>query len=246
MSGKKTTVELLIELWHPFGEILEIGFSPMAAAIQEVHPRNHTIIESEAGKAKEARKWAQKHPTVKIIEESWESALPNLGIFNSVFWAEKLMAEEHAIPALLKEGSLLLQEIEAQFPSLSKMRYTDSELDDFCRSASISSKDYLSRFLNELERKGQIQPQQLEKMVKKYHLKGKHFVVPFGIDPIFFFLKACFKSHMEVGSRFACFSKGSKFEDPLIFEQIITNPSYDYQEHVVNKDTLIILIEKLC
>ncbi len=55
---------------------------------------------------------------------------------------------------------------------------------------------------------------------------------------------------MRKGSRLLCFlnESDSKYEDPQFFDQIITNPSLDYQElkiHGPQGETNVFLIEKL-
>lgn len=254
--------KVLIEALHPFGDVLQVGFNREAAEqIQLFHPSHHAIIEHDPNSAVEARIWAKQHSGVQIIEEHWQSAMPQLGIFDAIFFDEKPVLQTGAGKEFLQRGNQLLEEIETQFPQLAAMRYSEADLDAFCHSAVHSSKNHLSQFLLELEEKGQISPELREKMSRKYKLKvarPKKVSAVFRtyLDLTFFFLKDCLKNHMRKGSRFSSFSRdsASKSDDHLFFEHIITNPVVDYMEKLVSikipetkkgKKGLVLVLEKL-
>ncbi|MES2273870.1 MAG: hypothetical protein V4487_06725 [Chlamydiota bacterium] len=259
MEWKKPYFEALIETLHPFGDVLEIGFGASSLLIQKYHPRIHTIIESDPAIQIKARAWAKKHPTVQLIEDTWQNALPRLGVFDAIFLGEQ-QSHENKI-SILREGNLLVKEIQNQIPQITRMRYSDSELDAFCKSTAKSAPKELSRFLSELEQNGQITKEQLKEVRKKYHLKiekpSKSFIRC--EDESFQFFQSCALSHMRVGSRFSCFlaDSTSKYEDPQFFEKIIANPYFSFQETAIplkipktctdfkGKKALIIFIEKL-
>jgi len=257
--------KVLIEALHPFGDVLQVGFNQEAAdQIQLYHPQTHTIIEPDHETALEAGIWAKKHPTAQVIEDHWQSAMPQLGVFDSLFFDAKpvlqLGVKKEKLESIQK-GNELIEEIQNKFPELVTMRYSETDLDAFCQSASTASKNHLSQFLFELEEKGQISCELREKMSRKYKLKiarQKKISAVFRtyLDLSFFFLKDCLKNHMRKGSRFSCFSRdtASKSEDHLFFEHIITNPSVEYSENLVSikdpgikkgRKELVIVLEKL-
>ena len=234
-NREKVYLEVLIDALHPSGDILEVGFRSGYAAelIQKYHPESHTIIESDAVAAKEAKKWIGGRASVTLIEQPWQTALPRLAVFDVIFFA--------------------LREEEQIIPQLTKMRYGDADLEAFCEKSGKEAPEQVYRFLHELEHTGQISKEQKEKMIRKFHLKGKD-APPFKAkrsDNTLPFLEQCLASHMRKGSRFSCFLEdaASKSEDPRFFDRIIANPLLDYKEKLVSlpegHEALIILIEKL-
>src|SRR3989344_5641595 len=247
MEWEKAYIEALIEAFHPFGDVLQVGFRSGLAAkqIQKYYPKSHTLIESDAMRIADAKQWAQKHRAV-LIEEPWQQALPRLGIFDAIFFASSDEGSPQEVDPLMKE-------IEAQIPHLAKLRYVDSDLEPFCEKSAKEAPEQLYRFLHELEKNGQISKEQKERMIKKFHLKGKEArlarkKIP---DRVFAFLKECLALHMRKDSRFSCFLEDptSKYEDPRFFDEIITNPLVDYREQTLSipkkGEALIVVVEKL-
>lgn len=201
----------LIRTLHPFGDVLEVGFGAATKEIQKYHPRTHTILSND----EEAISWARNHVSVKVIPEIWQSALPELGVFDTIFFG--------------------VDPIEAGF--LIRFQYTDFDLEQLC--SSVGEKKYLSRFLAELERNGQITKEQKEKMTHKYGLKPASPPPAKRSGEMIQFLKACLALHMKRGSRFSCALK-SELDDPVFFNEIVVDPFLD-----VRLDGLILVIEKL-
>lgn len=201
----------LIRALHPFGDVLEVGFGAASKEIQKYHPRTHTILSNDP----EAVSWAKNHASVKVIAEIWQSALPELGVFDTIFFG--------------------IDPIEAGF--LIRFQYADSDLDQLC--SSVGEKKYLSKFLAELERNGQITKEQKEKMIHKYGLKQASPPPVKRSGEMVQFLKACLSLHMKKGSRFSCALK-TDLDDPIFFDEIAVDPFLD-----VRLDGLILVIEKL-
>ena len=239
----------LIEALHPSGDILEIGYrSDLAAAqIQKYHPKSHTIVDPDLSAAKKAKKWAEEHGAA-LIEESWESALPRLPVFDAIFFALPPAPELHR-----KGEEALLQSIEEELPQLTKIRYSDSDLEAFCEQGCRAAPEQVDRFLADLEKNGQIAEMQRDKMVRKFKLKGgKIPPPPKRTSPdLLPCLRQCLASHMRIGSRFSCFLEDgiSKSEDPCFFKEIVVNPSVNCREWALQTpkgpQVLILLIEKL-
>lgn len=191
-------VQKLIEAFHPFGEVLEVGFGPCTKEIQKYRPKSHTILSTDP----EAASWAKKYPGTAVIPETWASALERLGVFDAIFFGID----------------------PAENPFFTRMRYTETDLDFLCRT--VAEKGSLSRFLEELEQNGQISAELKEKMVHKYKLPLKK-APPFKrSQEMLEFLKLCLSSHMRVGSRFSCYLK-SELDDPEFFNQIVVDPFLD-------------------
>ncbi|HSX03434.1 MAG TPA: hypothetical protein VLG76_01760, partial [Rhabdochlamydiaceae bacterium] len=163
---------------------------------------------------------------------------------------------------VLQRGKEVLAMVEKELPQLKTIRYSDHDLDEFYQAVGRFQPEEMPRFLSELKANGQIQNEQYERMIEKYHIQREtpkiNVLVERRVDHSFAFLEACLKKHMQKGSRFSCFSNDptSKYENPQFFEQIITNSDLDYQEKLIpvtvpetceyykHKEALVILIEK--
>ena len=239
MLRKKDREALVAEL-RPFGDVLQAGFGArdVAEKIQEAHPRSHTIIAPDSRLAEKARKWAKKHPAVKIVEAPWEIALSEMGDFDSIafngFSNQTLASEEEHF-----------QEVHEKIPSLLKVRYSDADLDSFCRAVEPALKEKLAVFLVELEQNGQIDGAQRGEMVRKYKLKEAK-LERFSFPSIFFFLKRCLSSHMRKNSRFAALLDEAlpKAAERAFFDEIVVNPLLHCREIDLASGKLI-LVEKL-
>ncbi len=261
MEWEERYIEAVLNALRPGGNVLQIGYGSGVAAdqIQRFLPTGHTIVERNPQLAKRAEKWAKNLSGVKIVEDSWENALPELGVFDAVFFNEftpPVQIDNSFTNEILKEGSQLLEEIGQQLPELKKIRYKDHELEEFFQSAGPSSKKQVSRFLADLEENGQITPEQKEKLIRKYKLPEvkKNGKVPMNlgmaVDPMLLFLKECLRTHMRKGSRFSCFCPAPilKSEDPLFSSEVIVDPTVHYTEEVFTagkREGAILLVEKL-
>lgn len=208
-------MKLAVEALRPFGDVLQVGFVGEAAAekIQSFHPNSHLILEEDQQKAEKARKWAEKHPTARVIEESWQTA--EMGIFDAILFSggERFVLED-------------LPQIEAEIAHFPKMRYTDLELETFCKGVAPNAKEYLYRFLFELEERGQIEPDQRKKMIQKYHLKGTEGKKK--PAPALSLLLKCLQGNMRKGSRFVSLTPIE--EEAGFIDQISANPDLEVAE----------------
>ncbi len=202
--------KLFLEL-RPFGDVLEVGFGNSSKEIQTFHPSTHTILSTDS----DAMAWAKEHAGVKVICEIWQSALPSLGVFDTIYFG---------IDPL-------------EFGFLIRFHYTDHELEAFCES--VIEKKYLSRFLAELEENGQITNEQKEKMIRKHRLTHQKAPLQKRSGEMIDFLKICLTMHMRKGSRFSCYLK-REIEDTRFYNEILVDPFLE-----VRQDGLILVIEKL-
>jgi hypothetical protein len=69
-------------------DVLEIGFGCGYAAthIQRKQPRSHTIIECSEPVLQRLRPWAHARPGVRVVEGTWQAELPQLGLFDRIFF----------------------------------------------------------------------------------------------------------------------------------------------------------------
>ncbi len=248
MAWEKPYLETLIDHLRPEGNVLEVGFALgfAAARIQTYHPKHHTIIEPHPVIAAKAIQWAKNHPSISVIQDSWEHALPQLGIFNAIFFddirpeREMVNAQELEVGNMaVQQGRKLIASVKAQFPDLMQTQYADSDIDGLFSQVGKSQSHKMAKFLRELLHNGQISQAQYEKALVKYGLEKVEYTPPKIVepiaDPVLVFLKACLKNHMRKGSRFT-WSAGSpisKFESPEFFSAIITNPHVDYEEKLI-------------
>ncbi len=271
MEWEKAYLESLINALCPHGNVLEVGFHQgySSALIQTFNPQSHIIIESDAQVAKNAIKWASNYTNVTVIQDIWQNTLPRLGIFDAIFFNQRLAGsrvditeyKESGLNALNKgkEIALMLQE---KIPQLNSIRYSDTDMDTFYEQVGQFHLEKLSYFLHELKCNRQISIEQYENRILKYRLKkiesnNNPLVEGERTCGIFTFLNACLDSHMHKGSRFSCFSSipASNYENPQFFSQIITNPNFDYQEQFITvkvssdyykfDKALVMVVEKL-
>lgn len=241
MSWEKSYIQALIEALKPSGNVLQVGYGQGHAAtfIADCKPKTHTIIESDPVKAKKAKELSH----ISVIEGQWQQILPKLGVFDAIFFddcpntntADMTESRERANGAL-RQGRELMEMIEQQFPHLSQIHYTDEDLEEFYQGMGQQSPKEMSRFLAELKLKGQVSEEQYERMLKKYPLTREVVKIEAkSYDPVFSFLQACLKNHMQKKSRFSCFSITplSKYENPQFFEHVITNPYLEYRENLI-------------
>jgi len=263
-ESEKLYMEALIDTLKPSGNVLEIHFGEgyCSARIQTYHPKSHFIIEPDPSIAKKAAQFAHEHPKVSLIQDTWQKALPRLGVFDAIIlgWYPLILQEELSIKpslfaqTLLQKGKDLLLSVEEQFPQLSVLRYSDHDLKEFCEQLEPSQFKNLPRFLYQLQQRGQISLDQYEKTLRTYNLEKNEtesvkITVRKQSDLLFDLLLICLEKHMKKGSRFACFLTESNYENPQFFDQIITNPCIDYQEKTISisdhTSLLVMVLEKL-
>lgn len=247
MQWQQQYVEALVDALHPTGTVLEVGFNNGYAAekIAKYPLKAHVIIESDPNAAKKAISWAKHHPHVSVLCGPWQELLPSLGTFDAIFFQDYSVEEMAKASELqqkgiltLKQGEDVLHMAEKMVPNLKTILYSDQDLEDFYQIKGKLYPKETSYFLQELKRNGQIDSNQYEKMMKKYALPQipvKSATEKRLPEKSFLFLKACLDKHMHKGSRFSCFSPCplSKYEDPLFFDDVITNPQLDYQERTI-------------
>lgn len=266
---KKSYIEALIKELRPSGNVLEIGygFGDGAEAIQRFNPKSHTIIENIPEVAKEAKKWAGRHPNVTIIEDNWQDVLPKLGIFDAIFYndypldneidlMQTLSTEDASLIAMRsKELLKMLEEELSQF----NVSYSDNEIDEFCQKLGSRNFKELYNFFTKLKESGHITPKQFDDVIKKYQLvrkesKVKSFDFKIQADTLLDFLNECLNNHMHKGSRFTAYlnDRTSKYEDSRFFDEIITNPYLEYKENLIplkaancQGEVLVMTVEKL-
>ncbi len=251
MGWEKVYVESIIDALHPAGEVLEVGFDfgYAAAHIQTYYPKHHTIIESDTETAARAVKWADNNPAITIIKDKWKNVLPQLGIFDVLFFndfqPEAEAQQNHTIEmgnVVVNQGRVLVENVKQQLPQLMKMRYSDADIEEFFHNVGQFDTQEMTIFLHELLKNEQISLEQFNNLLTKYNLEKKEAPifkdVPRQRDCGLEFLEACLKSHMRKGSRFSCFASTpfSKFENPEFFDSVITNPNCDYQEKLIPVD----------
>lgn len=237
MEWEKPYMHACIDALKPFGDVLEVGFGLAYSAerIQSYHPKSHTIIEYHPEVAARARKWAERYPHVTIVEDTWQNALPKLGVFDCIFFddypleseqqMQKLHADSKHSEQALQQGEKVLREAAKAVPHLTQIKYAEADLIALMQQVPLRQKDIavqFARFLKELADRAQITADVLQKLVDRLVAQGKlsqgeiealfrkvQKQEPFAFagtsDRLFRFLSECLKSHMRKGSRFSCF-----------------------------------------
>jgi len=239
----------LIDQLAPSGEVLEIGFGPSSLHIQTYQPKSHTIIEHDPLLAKEAKKM----PNVIVIQDTWQNALSNLGIFDTIIVSGYPLEKEEELPSLLKHVSVAKPLLEKEqeiagmvsetLPDLKTLTYSDQDIDAFCSLIAQTQPKEAAQFLDDLKADGQITLEQYERALSKHHLltKGAESVlVDFWkhSDHLLLFLTTSLKSHLNKGGKIACLLHEaiSKYDDHQFFEHIITNSTLTYEEKPISID----------
>lgn len=258
MEWEKPYMEACIDALKPSGDVLEVGFGCGYSArhIQKYQPKSHTIIECDPVVYEKALSFAKEFSNVTIVFDTWQNALPRLGVFDAIFFDDYPLESEEELNFLAQEktkthaallqGHKVLEEAIRKIPTLESIRYSDADLEEFLKEV-LSRKDipegHITQFFTELKDRGQITTSQYEKVWDKLLALG--FVRPEPClekqekilfsgprEKFYTFLEQALKAHMRKGSRFSCFlsSSTSKFEDPKFFQEIILNPYLDYHE----------------
>lgn len=182
MEWERPYMQACIDALKPFGDVLEVGFGCgySASHIQTYHPKSHTIIEYHPVVAKRAREWAKNYPHVVIIEETWQNALPHLGVFDTIFFddyplesgaeMQKMKENKDAAHLIIEAGKKKMEGLEKELSFLKEIRYQDEDLEIFF--AMIKKEDHvepkmLLRFFFDLVDQKQITSTQLDKILEK-------------------------------------------------------------------------------
>lgn len=257
MEWERPYMEACIDALQPHGDVLEIGFGCGYSAyrIQKFSPKSHTIIEYHPLIAKKARKWAEDKKGVRIIEDTWQNALPTLDYFDCIFFddyplesgaemAEKLSkAKESSL--IVEGGKKMVKEIEQKLPLLKTISYKKIDLNaliSHLKKEKGLDPAFPAQFIYELKRAGSISDEifhyGLELLKKEGFLdtfQEKERETPKYQDRLFTFLDLCLKKHMRKGANFSCYLEdpSSKFEDDNFYQKIILNPDLEYKEHTI-------------
>lgn len=90
MEWERPYMEQCVEALSIDGEcdVLEVGFGTGYSAehIQRAGPKSHTIIECSKSVLERLRPWAADKPNVRVIEGTWQRRLPELGLFDKIFF----------------------------------------------------------------------------------------------------------------------------------------------------------------
>ena len=262
-NWEEKAVKELVNLLQPVGDVLEIQFTSGLAAklIQEQQPKSHTVIEPEVALAKKA----MAVPKATVIQKPWKEGLLQLGTYDAILVGRDFgdvqnagLKEHHGLATMaLRKEKDLHEMIEKQLPELAQIKYSDKDLEAFCRQLEKEHRKNLPRFLYQLKQRGQITEAQYEKVLTEHKLpKEQSEPIPVRIDRssdrIFEVLSICLDKHMRKGSRFVCFLDESNYENPSFFDQVITNPFVNYQEKRIKgtsssgseESVLAMLVEK--
>ncbi len=182
MEWEKPYMHACIDALKPFGDVLEVGFGLAYSAerIQSYQPKSHTIVEFHPEIAACARKWAERRPGVKIVEDTWQKALARLGVFDCIFFddyplqseeqIQKLQEDSAQSHLLLQKGKKLIEDVKSTFPFLEKIQYGDADLIALMDQIPLDTKQgalHFARFLTQLSHAGQITQGQLDAMFQR-------------------------------------------------------------------------------
>ncbi len=259
MEWERPYMEACVEALNPTGSVLEIGFGCGYSANKfQTYPiDSHTIIEYHPTVIAQAKTWAEKHLNVTLIHDTWQNALKNLGIFDTIFFDDYPLESEKEVAAMKKDqtraipilsnGKNLLSTVNTQFTELQTQAYSDQDLDFFFTKMSknrlVDPAHFLKFFTDLLGRK-QITSDQytqiLDRLIKEELITAdsqseyQQEPCPFrsSHDRFFTFLKLCLDHHTHKGSKISCFLEDptSKFNDPKFTKAIIENPHLHYEE----------------
>ncbi|HEY2810749.1 MAG TPA: hypothetical protein VGJ00_05120 [Rhabdochlamydiaceae bacterium] len=264
MEWEKPYMQACINALRPFGDVLEVGFGCgySATHIQTYQPKSHTIIEYHPTIAERARFWAKDYSHVTIIEDTWQNALPKLGVYDCIFfddyplespeYFEELEKQVSGSSSLLKEGQEFLFQVEKQLPFLTSLKYSRQDIEDLLAQLSQNNPDgkQLHCFLEELKQREQITPELCRQMQQLLVERGwlskteseKMLVSSMPArkpqERLMRFLSQCLAHHMRKGSRFSCFLSDplAPWENERFFHDIIANPHIEYREQHLDVD----------
>lgn len=230
--------EAIIDVLQPKGDFLQIGFSSNLNQdqLKKFLLKKFVIIEPDPSLILQARLWAKSVPNVEIIKGSWETALPNLGAFDTIYYNDALAPEQQLqfVNFLFPQDTLVfnqeakkLLDLITEEMSECKKQFTNEEIEDFYQKKGKRLSNEFPDFLKKLRENGNITQAQYDMYIKK-----KLEPVPPKSDPMLQCLKECLKKHLKKGGQFTAFlyDQKSKFTDTPFFEEIIDNIDLDYTE----------------
>jgi len=254
-------IHTLIDTLQPHDHVLIVGFGNGEAAqrVQQFHPKHLTILDADPKIAQQAKAWAQDLDKVTVIEGTWQTILPTLSTFDTIFFNEA--SPDQAIQFLMRhhpeQGIALSDQIQKMLNSLEerlaqlKVSFSDQEIEDFYQQVGQFHREALPKFFQSLKTNGNITETQYTTTITKYQLDT---ATPRLLTPMLAFLKLCLEHHMHPKSRFSCFLPNtvSKYEDPLFFDLVITRADVTYQEHSITlkvppypiEEALVMVVEK--
>ena len=259
MEWERPYMEACVEALNPTGSVLEIGFGCgySARKFQTYPIDSHTIIEYHPTVIAQAKKWAENHPNVTLVHDTWQNALEKLGTFDTIFFDDYPLENEKEIAAIKKDqtraipiltkGKKLLSSVNTQFTELQTQAYSDQDLDYFFTKMSknrLVDPAHFLKFFTDLQERKQITSEQytqiLDRLLKEELISAEaqsafqEEPCPFrsSHDRFFTFLKSCLDHHTHKGSKISCFLEDptSKYNDPKFTKTIIENPHLHYQE----------------
>lgn len=203
----------MMGLFRPNGDFLQVGFGKKEIASRWItyHPKSYTLIEGDLFVLEKVDSWVKKHPQVVLFKDIWQKALPTLSVFDTIYCE--------------------LNDASGLWPELTHIRYSDRDLEIFCKAVSKTNPEQLFRFLHELTHNGQITKEQLNSMIHHYKLEGSVPRIKKSYAQMIACLKMCLESHMRVGSLFAAplDDLSAAYENPL-FAQIALDPFVEIRD----------------
>jgi hypothetical protein len=206
----------------------------------------------------------EKRSSVTLSKESWQEMLDKCDLFDTIifnglnFEKTTILQEEKGKGLLLmKEASRVLSSVNESLPHLTTIQYAIEDLTSFFDEVKSSGCETLSRFANELKSNRQISDESYKLLQKKYALidSAASTIARREIDPISACLFSSLTGPLKQGGRFIaiCPDCISKFEDPLFFEKVITDPNYNFSESTLSYqngsdpscEVLVYVVEKV-
>ncbi len=265
MEWEKPYMQACVNALQPKGNVLEIGFGCGYAStyIQEHNPTSHTIIEYHPVVAAKAREWAKNYKNIRIVQDTWQNALPTLGKFDAIFFDDYPLESEQQMDEkkkhisvgneALAQGKAVIEDAHNAIPSLKTKTYSEEDIEEFFTLVDPkSTPKELIHFFHELKRDKHITSALLDASLQKLidqkritpddlkqykeETSSRKEVFQHQGDRLFTFIDLCMKNHMNKGAVFSCYLEdpSSKFFDKKFFDHIITNPFVDYHEEWIS------------
>lgn len=258
---KKAYAQAVIEHLKPKGNILEIGFGHGFGAemISKSNPKTHVIIESNLQIYENAKQWAAAHPSVKLVQGSWQTQLTSLGKFDAIYFHDYPQVEQDMLlmnflspengRQTTEDAKKLIDQLESEISKV-KVQFTNKDIEDFFKRASPSHSEQLPTFFKKLKENGNITEKQYQDYIKHIEKSDKKRGYQ---DVLLECLEICLKNNMNKGSRFSAFLNypTSKYDDSQFFDRIITRSDIDYKEDQIaiktsdrTREAIIMIVEK--
>lgn len=262
MEWEKSYVDACIDALKPKGNVLEVGYGLgySATRIQKFDPQSHTIIECDPVASEKAIEFGRQYPNITIIIDTWQTTLPNLGIYDSIFFDDyvpmsaedaKQIARNAENYGEVAESTLSLREkIAENLKSYKGIKFSDEALRDFAKQVqnqpNVAMKDVLN-FIDNLEQWGNITSKQraafqkeLSNVARDNPKMTSMAATPwipkklFASDHFISFVQECLNNHMRKGSRLSAYMgmPDSKKNHPE-FNKLISRPDVKYSESII-------------